>query len=42
MITVSVHCPGCHSDEIYRHGLSPTQRERFRCQCCRRVRAVIV
>ncbi|OZI15251.1 hypothetical protein CE195_02895 [Sodalis-like symbiont of Philaenus spumarius] len=19
MITVSVHCPRCHSDEIYRH-----------------------
>ncbi|WP_143146884.1 IS1 family transposase, partial [Candidatus Sodalis sp. SoCistrobi] len=22
MVTVSVHCPRCHSDEIYRHGLS--------------------
>ncbi|OZI14835.1 hypothetical protein CE195_05930 [Sodalis-like symbiont of Philaenus spumarius] len=21
MITVSVHCPCCHSDEISRHGL---------------------
>ncbi|OZI14173.1 hypothetical protein CE195_06735 [Sodalis-like symbiont of Philaenus spumarius] len=21
MITVSVHCTRCHSDEIYRHGL---------------------
>ncbi|OZI14686.1 hypothetical protein CE195_07000 [Sodalis-like symbiont of Philaenus spumarius] len=21
MITFSVHCPRCHSDEIYRHGL---------------------
>ncbi|OZI14997.1 hypothetical protein CE195_04815 [Sodalis-like symbiont of Philaenus spumarius] len=20
MITVSVHCPRCHSDKIYRHG----------------------
>ncbi|OZI15420.1 hypothetical protein CE195_01620 [Sodalis-like symbiont of Philaenus spumarius] len=25
MITVSVHCPRCHSDEIYRHGLSWTR-----------------
>ncbi|OZI14685.1 hypothetical protein CE195_07010 [Sodalis-like symbiont of Philaenus spumarius] len=32
MITVSVHCTRCHSDAIYRHGLSPTKRERFRCQ----------
>ncbi|OZI15028.1 IS1 family transposase, partial [Sodalis-like symbiont of Philaenus spumarius] len=37
MITVSVHCPRCHLDEIYRHGLRPTKHERFRCQCCRRV-----
>ncbi|OZI14655.1 hypothetical protein CE195_07195, partial [Sodalis-like symbiont of Philaenus spumarius] len=22
---------------MYRHGLSPTKRERFRCQCCHRV-----
>ncbi|OZI14851.1 hypothetical protein CE195_05790 [Sodalis-like symbiont of Philaenus spumarius] len=21
VITVSVHCPRCHSDEIYRHSL---------------------
>ncbi|OZI14791.1 hypothetical protein CE195_06270 [Sodalis-like symbiont of Philaenus spumarius] len=21
VITVSVHCPRCHADEIYRHGL---------------------
>ncbi|WP_338067728.1 IS1 family transposase, partial [Candidatus Erwinia dacicola] len=36
-VTVHIHCPRCDSDEVYRHGLSPTKRERFRCQCCRRV-----
>ncbi|OZI14661.1 hypothetical protein CE195_07190 [Sodalis-like symbiont of Philaenus spumarius] len=35
MVIVSGQCPRCHSDEIYRHGLNPTKRERFRCQCCR-------
>lgn len=37
MATVTVHCPRCDSGEVYRHGLSPTKRERFRCQCCCRV-----
>lgn len=37
MATVTIHCPRCDSDEVYRRGLSPTQRERFRCQSCRRV-----
>ncbi len=37
MATVTVHSPRCDSDVVYRHGLSPTKRERFRCQCCRRV-----
>ncbi|XYX39749.1 IS1 family transposase [Candidatus Erwinia dacicola] len=37
MSTVIVHCPCCDSNEVYRHGLSPTKRERFHCQCCRRV-----
>ncbi|OZI15075.1 hypothetical protein CE195_04255 [Sodalis-like symbiont of Philaenus spumarius] len=23
MITVSMHCPHCHSDAMYRHGLGP-------------------
>ncbi|OZI14830.1 hypothetical protein CE195_05970 [Sodalis-like symbiont of Philaenus spumarius] len=26
MITVSVHCPRCHADGIYRNGPSPTTR----------------
>ncbi|HFE4603905.1 TPA: IS1 family transposase, partial [Klebsiella quasipneumoniae subsp. similipneumoniae] len=32
MATVTVHCPRCHSDEIYRHGRSTSQHERFRCR----------
>lgn len=35
--TVTVHCPRCHSDEIYRHGRSTSQHERFRCRSCKRV-----
>ncbi|WP_394350291.1 IS1 family transposase, partial [Pantoea stewartii] len=23
MATVTVHCPRCDSDDVYRHGLSP-------------------
>ncbi|TCZ22851.1 IS1 family transposase [Pantoea agglomerans] len=37
MATVTAHGTHCHSDEFYRHGLCSTKRERFRCQCCRRV-----
>jgi len=35
--TVTVHCPRCNSDEIYRHGRSTSQHERFRCRSCKRV-----
>ncbi|HEY3984347.1 IS1 family transposase, partial [Cedecea sp.] len=34
---VTVHCPRCHSDEVYRHGRSSSQHERFRCRTCGRV-----
>lgn len=31
------HYPRCHSDEVYRHGRSPSHHERFRCRSCKRV-----
>ena len=37
MVTVTVHCPRCHSDSVYRHGHSGSGHERFRCRSCRRV-----
>ncbi len=36
MAKVTVHCPRCHSDSIYRHGVS-AGHPRFRCRDCRRV-----
>ncbi|UAN24901.1 hypothetical protein KGP25_25580 (plasmid) [Enterobacter sp. JBIWA003] len=35
MATVSVHCPYCHYDEVYRHCLSCCQHQRFRCRPCK-------
>ncbi|HBN1934233.1 TPA: IS1 family transposase [Escherichia coli] len=37
MATVTVHCPRCHSDQVYRHGRSCSRHERFRCRSCKRV-----
>ncbi len=37
MATVTVHCPCCHSGEVYRHGCSCSRHERFRCRSCKRV-----
>ena len=37
MTTVTVHCPRCNSDEVYRHGRSCSRHERFRCRSCKRV-----
>ncbi|ENW9164549.1 IS1 family transposase, partial [Shigella flexneri] len=28
MTTVTVHCPRCNSDEVYRHGRSCSRHER--------------
>ncbi|MBF1995506.1 hypothetical protein HW114_08320 [Serratia symbiotica] len=35
MTTVTVHCPRCDPDDVYRQDFSPTKHERLRCQSCR-------
>ncbi|EKS7762958.1 IS1 family transposase [Edwardsiella ictaluri] len=40
MATVAVQCLYCYSDEIYRHGLNPTQRGSLRYQYCRQPTAM--
>ena len=37
MATVTVHCPRCNSDEVYRHGRNCFRHERFRCDQCKQV-----
>lgn len=37
MATVTVHCPRCNSDDVYRYGRSCSRHERFRCRSCKRV-----
>lgn len=37
MADVTVHCPRCHFDEVYRHSRSASKHERFPCRSCQRV-----
>lgn len=37
LTNVTVQCPRCYSREVYRHGRSSSQQERFRCRICGRV-----
>ncbi|WP_462185563.1 IS1-like element transposase [Klebsiella pneumoniae] len=37
MASVTVHCPRCQSDQVYRHRQNPKGRDRFRCRDCYRV-----
>ncbi|EHB3782758.1 hypothetical protein JXE69_000334 [Salmonella enterica subsp. houtenae serovar 17:z29:-] len=34
MATITVHCPRCQSELVYRHGFSPSGKNRFRCRDC--------
>lgn len=37
MVSVSVHCPHCQSDDVCRYGRTPSGHQRFLCKSCRRV-----
>jgi DNA-directed RNA polymerase subunit RPC12/RpoP len=33
---MKIHCPECHSDAIYRYGLTPGKKQRYICLLCER------
>ena len=37
MATITVQCPRCQSDHVYRHGKTPAGHARYRCPACRHV-----
>jgi transposase-like protein len=34
MASITVHCPRCNSDRVYRHGKTPAGHVRYRCPVC--------
>src|SRR5947209_19382704 len=36
MITITVDCPHCGSEEIMRYGRSPNGKQKYRCKACKR------
>ncbi|MEV3841716.1 IS1 family transposase [Aeromonas enteropelogenes] len=34
MASITVHCPRCNSDHVYRHGKTPAGHVRYRCPVC--------
>jgi transposase-like protein len=36
MVTTTVHCPHCGSEEIMRYGRSPNGKQKYRCKTCKR------
>jgi transposase-like protein len=36
MVTITVHCPHCGSEEVVRNGRSPTGKQKYRCKACKR------
>jgi transposase-like protein len=36
MITITVHCPHCGSEEVVRNGRAPNGKQKYRCRACKR------
>lgn len=36
MITVTIHCPHCGSEDIVRNGRAPNEKQKYRCRACKR------
>ena len=35
MVTTTVHCPHCGSEDIIRYGRSPNGKQKYRCKMCK-------
>ncbi|TME10013.1 MAG: IS1 family transposase [Chloroflexi bacterium] len=36
MVTVTVHCPHCGSEDLRRNGQAPNGKQKCRCRACKR------
>src|SRR5438552_18073836 len=36
MITITVHCPHCGSEDLVRNGRAPNGKQKYRCRACKR------
>jgi transposase-like protein len=36
MVTITVHCPHCGSEDIMRYGRTPNGKQKYRCRACKR------
>jgi transposase-like protein len=36
MISVTVHCPHCGSEDIVRNGRAPNGKQKYRCRACKK------
>ena len=35
MVTVTVHCPHCGSEDLRRNGRAPNGKQKYRCRACK-------